>query len=49
MKAPGNIGWKKYHKLMRDPARRTYYARNRTPRHSTFIRSLGATMDKAQG
>ena len=32
MKAPGNIGWKKYRKLMRDPARRAYYARNRTPR-----------------
>ena len=30
MKAPGNIGWKKYRKLMRDPARRAYYARNRT-------------------
>jgi hypothetical protein len=42
MKAPGDIGWKKYRKLMHDPARRAYYAQNRTPRHSTFIRSLGA-------
>ncbi len=49
MKAPGDIGWKKYHKLMRDSARRTYYARNRTPRHSSFLRSLGGSIERPGG
>ncbi len=49
MKAVGDIGWKKYRKLVRDPARRAYYARSRTLRHSAFLRSLGAAIERTGG
>jgi hypothetical protein len=49
MRVPGDIGWKKYHKLMRDSARRSYYAWHRTPRHSSFLRSLGESIERPRG
>jgi hypothetical protein len=40
MKAPGDIGWKKYHKLMSNPARLASYKRRREPRYSHRVFTL---------
>ena len=42
MRAPEDIGWKKWHKLRADPARKLSYSRSRAPRYGRFVDAIGS-------
>jgi hypothetical protein len=37
MKAPGDLGWKKWRKLQADPSRRRHYAQSRASRYRRYL------------
>lgn len=42
MRAPGDIGWKKYHRLRADAARKRNYSRSRAPRFVRYLDAIGS-------
>ena len=40
MKAPGDIGWKKWRKFQEDPARRRCYAQGRSRRYRDYLEAM---------
>ena len=43
MKAPGDIGWKKYRKLKSNPSRLASYKSRREPRYSHYVITISTT------